>query len=141
MPKSPSATKPEIPQVHDRPQARNAARITPAGRVNNSGQVAIASPQIVRRPKRPKRVSTNERRPRIAMVSTHGYVSVEPPLGALDTGGQVVYVIELSKTLAQLGYDVDIWTRRFDDLPEIDIVDEHVRIVREPSGGEGFIPK
>lgn len=46
--------------------------------------------------------------PRIAMVSTHGYVAAQPPLGAADTGGQVVYVLELSKKLAQLGYEV--WT-------------------------------
>jgi len=51
--------------------------------------------------------------PRIGMVSTHGYVAADPPLGAADTGGQVVYVIELAKKLAQLGYEVDIWTRWF----------------------------
>ena len=38
--------------------------------------------------------------PRIAMVSTHGYVAATPPLGNADTGGQVVYVLELSKMLA-----------------------------------------
>jgi len=75
------------------------------------------------------------------MVSTHGYVSATPPLGAMDTGGQVVYVIELSKKLAQLGYDVDIWTRLFDDLPETDIIDAHVRVLRAPCGGPAFIPK
>ena len=37
--------------------------------------------------------------------------------GAADTGGQVVYVLELAKKLAQLGYSVDIWTRRFEDQP------------------------
>ncbi len=41
------------------------------------------------------------------MVSTHGYVAAEPPLGAADTGGQVVYVLELAKKLAQLGFEVD----------------------------------
>jgi mannosylfructose-phosphate synthase len=60
--------------------------------------------------------------PRIAMVSTHGYVAAQPPLGAADTGGQVVYVLELSKKLAQLGYEVDIWTRRFEDQPELEAV-------------------
>ncbi len=80
-------------------------------------------------------------RPRIAMVSTHGYVAAVPPLGAADTGGQVVYVLELSKKLAQLGFDVDIWTRRFADQPEIDIVNPRVRVVRAPCGGSGFIPK
>lgn len=80
-------------------------------------------------------------RPRIAMVSTHGYVAAHPPLGAADTGGQVVYVLELSKKLAQLGYEVDIWTRRFEDQAEIEPVAEQVRIVRAPCAGRGFIRK
>jgi mannosylfructose-phosphate synthase len=79
--------------------------------------------------------------PRIAMVSTHGYVAANPPLGAADTGGQVVYVLELSKKLAQLGYEVDIWTRRFEDQPEVEPVAEQVRIIRVPCGGKQFIPK
>lgn len=75
------------------------------------------------------------------MVSTHGYVAVNPPLGAPDTGGQVVYVLELSKKLAQLGYQVDIFTRRFADQPQIDRVSNGVRVVRIPCGGSDFIPK
>ena len=79
--------------------------------------------------------------PRIAMLSTHGYVAAQPPLGALDTGGQVVYVLELSKKLAQLGHQVDIWTRQFEGQPEIEPVADGVRIIRMPCGGEDFIPK
>ena len=79
--------------------------------------------------------------PRIAMISTHGYVAAQPPLGALDTGGQVVYVLELSKKLAQLGHEVDIWTRGFEGQPEIEHVAEQVRIIRAPCGGQDFIPK
>ena len=79
--------------------------------------------------------------PRIALVSTHGYVAAQPPLGAADTGGQVVYVIELAKKLAQLGHKVDIYTRRFEDQPEIDEVDADVRVIRIPCGGRDFIPK
>jgi mannosylfructose-phosphate synthase len=79
--------------------------------------------------------------PRIAMISTHGYVAAIPPLGAADTGGQVVFVLELSKKLAQLGYEVDIWTRRFEDQPELEAVAEQVRIIRVPCGGLNFIPK
>jgi len=79
--------------------------------------------------------------PRIAMVSTHGYVAANPPLGAADTGGQVVFVLELSKKLAQLGYEVDIWTRQFDGRPELEPVAEQVRIIRMPCGGPEFIPK
>ena len=66
---------------------------------------------------------------RIAMISTHGYVAATPPLGAADTGGQVVYVLELAKKVAQLGYEVDIWTRRFEAQPEVEAVCERVRIV------------
>ena len=79
--------------------------------------------------------------PRIAMISTHGYVAAHPPLGAADTGGQVVYVLELSKKLAQLGYEVDIWTRRFEDQVELEPVAEQVRIVRVPCAGREFIRK
>lgn len=80
-------------------------------------------------------------RPRIAMISTHGYVAAQPPLGAADTGGQVVYVLELAKKLAQLGHDVDVWTRRFEDQPEEDRVNDRVRVLRMPCGGPDFIPK
>jgi len=79
--------------------------------------------------------------PRIALVSTHGYVAAHPPLGAADTGGQVVYVLELAKKLAQLGYAVDIWTRRFEDQPATEEVADDVRILRVPCGGPEFIAK
>ena len=75
------------------------------------------------------------------MVSTHGYVAAEPPLGAADTGGQVVYVLELAKKLAQLGFEVDIWTRRFEDQPEMDVINDRVRVLRVPCGGRAFIDK
>ena len=75
------------------------------------------------------------------MVSTHGYVAANPPLGAADTGGQVVYVLELAKKLAQLGHEVDVWTRRFEGQPEIDIVNSRVRVIRAGCGGDAFIPK
>ncbi|RWB30951.1 MULTISPECIES: glycosyltransferase [unclassified Mesorhizobium] len=79
--------------------------------------------------------------PRIALISTHGYVAANPPLGAADTGGQVVYVLELAKKLAQLGYAVDIWTRRFEDQPPVDEVADGVRVLRVGCGGPNFIPK
>jgi mannosylfructose-phosphate synthase len=79
--------------------------------------------------------------PRLGLVSTHGYVAAEPPLGAADTGGQVVYVLELAKKLAQLGFEVDVWTRRFEDQPEMDTVNDRVRVLRVPCGGRNFIGK
>jgi len=78
---------------------------------------------------------------RIMMISTHGYVAAEPELGKPDTGGQVVYVLELSKCLARMGYEVDVLTRHFDDQPSTEPIGEHARIVRIPSGGKAFIPK
>lgn len=78
---------------------------------------------------------------RICMISTHGYVAAEPEFGKPDTGGQVVYVLELSKCLARMGYDVDILTRQFAGQPALEEVGERARIVRIPCGGENFIPK
>ena len=75
------------------------------------------------------------------MISTHGYVSGEPELGRPDTGGQVVYVLKLSESLARLGYRVDIMTRRFEDQPAIETLHERLRIVRVPCGGRELIRK
>ncbi|HUG29119.1 MAG TPA: glycosyltransferase [Candidatus Limnocylindria bacterium] len=75
------------------------------------------------------------------MISIHGYVSGQPELGRPDTGGQVVYVLKLSQSLARLGYRVDIMTRRFEDQPATETVDERVRIVRIPCGGRELIRK
>ena len=75
------------------------------------------------------------------MISTHGYVAAEPEFGKPDTGGQVVYVLELSKCLARMGYAVDILTRRFEDQTFTEHVAERVRVLRFPCGGHEFIPK
>jgi mannosylfructose-phosphate synthase len=78
---------------------------------------------------------------RIMMISTHGYVAVEPEFGKPDTGGQVVYVLELSKCLARMGYEVDILTRRFENQPCVERVNERIRLLRFPCGGQEFIAK
>lgn len=80
-------------------------------------------------------------RARIMMISTHGYVAAQPELGKPDTGGQVVYVLELSKCLARMGYHVDILTRQFEDQTRSEIVAPRVRVLRFPCGGKGFVPK
>lgn len=89
----------------------------------------------------PDILGANSPLPRIAMVSTHGHVASQPPLGAADTGGQVVYVLELARKLALLGYEVDIWTRQFEDQPQLERVGDRVRIIRMPCGGREFLPK
>ena len=81
------------------------------------------------------------RPPTILMISTHGYVAGEPPLGMLDTGGQVVFVLELSKALAKQGYRVEVLTRRFEDQSALESVCEDVNVRRFPCGGTSFIPK
>ena len=78
---------------------------------------------------------------RIAMLTVHGYVSPSPTLGKTDTGGQVTYVLELSKALAKKGIKVDIYTRQFQKRKSIEKVCRNVRIVRIPCGGQKFIPK
>ncbi|MGH2611179.1 MAG: glycosyltransferase, partial [Tepidiformaceae bacterium] len=45
---------------------------------------------------------------RIAQVSAH--TSPLAPLGGRETGGMNVYVLELSRELARLGYEIDIFT-------------------------------
>jgi len=77
----------------------------------------------------------------ILMMSLHGYVSAEPELGKPDTGGQVVYVLELAKRFSRLARRVDIVTRRFEDQPEFDEINENCRVWRIPFGGRNFIRK
>ncbi len=78
---------------------------------------------------------------RICLISTHGYVGAEPQLGKPDTGGQVVYVLEVAKALCELGCTVDLVTRQFEGQPEIDEINENCRVLRIPFGGEAFIVK
>jgi mannosylfructose-phosphate synthase len=77
----------------------------------------------------------------ILMLSIHGYVAAEPELGKPDTGGQVVFVLELAKRFARLGYKVDLVTRRFAGQPEMDRINPNVRVWRIPFGGRDFIRK
>jgi D-inositol-3-phosphate glycosyltransferase len=69
---------------------------------------------------------------RIAQVSAH--TSPLAPLGGRETGGMNVYVLELSRELAGLGYEVDIFTRRDGDLPRIEQVGPRLRLVRIDAG-------
>ncbi|MDV3104555.1 glycosyltransferase [Thermococcus waiotapuensis] len=76
---------------------------------------------------------------KVAMVTPHG-----DPLGKLgepDTGGQCVYVKELSRHLGALGVKVDIFTRQRGGRKEIEYINENVRVIRIECGPEGFIPK
>ncbi len=77
----------------------------------------------------------------ILMISLHGYVGANAELGKPDTGGQVVYVLELADKFSRLGKRVDLVTRQFEDQPEYDDVDENFSVWRIPFGGKKFIRK
>jgi len=77
----------------------------------------------------------------ILIISLHGYVAAEAELGKPDTGGQVVYVLELAKRFSRLGQRVDLVTRRFEDQPVYDEINNNLRVWRIPFGGKDFIRK
>jgi phosphoheptose isomerase len=63
-------------------------------------------------------------------------------LGGVDSGGQNVYVGQVAKQLADLGHDVDVFTRRDSDrLPEIAEWENGIRIVHVPAGPPSFVRK
>jgi D-inositol-3-phosphate glycosyltransferase len=77
---------------------------------------------------------------RIALISEHA--SPLCVLGGVDSGGQNVYVGQVAKHLAELGYDVDVFTRRDSDrLPEIAEWEGGIRIVHVPAGPPCLIRK
>ncbi len=76
---------------------------------------------------------------RIAQVSAH--TSPLAPLGGRETGGMNVYVLELSRELGRLGFEVDIFTRLDGDLPRLEQVSENVRLVRIEAGPVALIEK
>ena len=88
-------------------------------------------------------------RPRIALITNHGYgAPVIPAGGAPDTGGQNVYVNTLASRMERLGYAVTVFARggfpHFDDTRPRDGVEQAsagVRYVYIPGGGDRFILK
>lgn len=75
------------------------------------------------------------------MISLHGYVGADAEFGKPDTGGQVVYVLELAERFSRLGKKVDLVTRQFENQPEYDYVNENNSVWRIPFGGKKFIRK
>ncbi|HEY7521918.1 MAG TPA: glycosyltransferase [Methylomirabilota bacterium] len=77
---------------------------------------------------------------RIAMISEHA--SPLAMLGGVDAGGQNVYVGQLARHLAAIGYEVDVITRRDSPLlPETAEWVRGVRIVHVPAGPPEFVRK
>jgi D-inositol-3-phosphate glycosyltransferase len=77
---------------------------------------------------------------RVAMISEHA--SPMACLGGQDAGGQNVYVDEISRRLARLGFQVDVFSRR--DAPATPKVAKwapSVRVVQLSAGPARYIPK
>ncbi|MBD2500122.1 glycosyltransferase family 4 protein [Anabaena azotica] len=77
---------------------------------------------------------------RIALISVHGDPAIE--IGKEEAGGQNVYVREVGKALAQLGWQVDMFSRRVS--PEQELVVHHsplCRTIRLTAGPEEFVPR
>lgn len=78
---------------------------------------------------------------RICMLNPQGYMQDPPPLGKTDTGGQIIYVLQLAKALARKGIKVDIITRQFDNQKEEEQIAENLKIIRIPCNGKNFVKK
>lgn len=77
---------------------------------------------------------------RIAIISEHA--SPLATLGGVDSGGQNVYVAEVSSQLAACGYLVDVFTRRdCEDLPDIIYWKPGLRVVHVEAGPSAFVAK
>lgn len=77
---------------------------------------------------------------KIAFISEHA--SPLATIGGVDSGGQNVYVAELAKQLAALGYDIDIFTRN--DNPGLERIVfwvPGVRVIHVNAGPACFLPK
>lgn len=77
---------------------------------------------------------------KIAIISEHA--SPLAMLGGTDSGGQNVYVAHLSRQLASMGFQVDVFTRQ-DSEGQARIVnwDHGVRVIHVPAGPACFVAK
>ena len=77
---------------------------------------------------------------KIAIVSDHA--SPLAAAGGVDSGGQNIYVAQVARNLAALGYAVDVFTRRdAPDQPEVQHSGPGVRVVHVPAGPARFVRK
>ncbi|WP_432712349.1 glycosyltransferase [Pedobacter sp.] len=77
---------------------------------------------------------------KIALISEHA--SPLASLGGADAGGQNVYVGELAKQLAQMGYEIDVYTRwEQAQLPKVMCYVPGVRVIHVQAGPIVQVPK
>ena len=76
----------------------------------------------------------------IALISDHADPAAE--VGCEEAGGQNVYVRHVGETLAALGWQVDMFTRKVrKDDPVIVQHSPHCRTIRVKAGAEEYIPR
>lgn len=86
---------------------------------------------------------------RICMINFHGHLKAkEPPIGGHpDSGGQLVYVLNLAQHLAKLGHEVDLFTRKFTSKKflgfdqDLEKVSKNFNLIRIAAGPKDFVPK
>jgi D-inositol-3-phosphate glycosyltransferase len=77
---------------------------------------------------------------KIAIVSEHA--SPLAAAGGVDSGGQNIYVAQVARNLAALGYAVDVFTRRdAAHQPEVQPWGRGVRVIHVPAGPAHFVRK
>ncbi|WP_414752694.1 glycosyltransferase family 4 protein [Anabaena sp. CCY 9910] len=77
---------------------------------------------------------------RIALISVHGDPAIE--IGKEEAGGQNVYVREVGKALAELGWQVDMFSRRVSREQELIVHHSPLcRTIRLTAGPEEFVPR
>ena len=77
---------------------------------------------------------------RIALISVHGDPAIE--IGKEEAGGQNVYVRHVGEALAELGWQVDMFTRKV-NVKQKDIVEHspNCRTIRLKAGNVDFVPR
>ena len=77
---------------------------------------------------------------RIALISVHGDPAIE--IGKEEAGGQNVYVRHVGEALAELGWQVDMFTRKV-NVEQKDIVEHspNCRTIRLKAGNVDFVPR
>ncbi len=76
----------------------------------------------------------------IALISDHADPAAE--IGREEAGGQNVYVRQVGEHLANLGWQVDMFTRKVNpELPTIVQHSPHCRTIRLTAGPEAFVPR
>jgi mannosylfructose-phosphate synthase len=100
----------------------------------------VAAPAATKETWEDGSLNANSGLPRIAMVFLHDTLVPRPELVAPDVTDPVHYLLELSRRLAQSGYEVDIWTRQLNGQIQVEPVAPHVRIIRVPWSGKNFVP-